>query len=323
MMSQSEASQTTLVNSQRSDESQEQELVDLPYDPYQPAEIRRNIRREYRALLRRIDDKPTDAELEDAVYKADSIWEDVKNTGELVLESPIFLKTAGLHAHRARSIKVGTGPFSVMEFVTRLQTFMARQPLEEDSEDVEDEQPLDWDRIGRLALAKSRRVPVMRTMFGPLSIEPKQRAKRKPRAKPDKAIAETQTQELCEADIARSQNETTTNVNKLRTILGDLTGPESTINLFELVVNPHSFAQTVENMFHLSFLVRDGDAAIVMEEDLPRVFRSEKPTENQTLDEGLTKRQLVLEMDMKAWRRAIEVFKLTQSVIPTRERETT
>lgn len=66
-------------------------------------------------------------------------------------------------------MKSGSGAFDVDDFVSKLITFMGgRKPLEEslpqDSDDGEDgdgEASLDWDRIGRKALAKSRRVPVM------------------------------------------------------------------------------------------------------------------------------------------------------------------
>lgn len=34
-------------------------------------------------------------------------------------------------------------------------------------------------------------------------------------------------------------------------------------SLFEYVINPHSFGQTVENLFYVSFLIKEGNAGIV------------------------------------------------------------
>jgi hypothetical protein len=39
------------------------------------------------------------------------------------------------------------------------------------------------------------------------------------------------------------------------------------VNLFRFVINPNDFAQSVENLFYLSFLIRDGECALEMEED--------------------------------------------------------
>jgi hypothetical protein len=39
------------------------------------------------------------------------------------------------------------------------------------------------------------------------------------------------------------------------------------VNLFRFVTNPHDFAQSVENLFYLSFLIRDGECALEIEED--------------------------------------------------------
>jgi hypothetical protein len=39
------------------------------------------------------------------------------------------------------------------------------------------------------------------------------------------------------------------------------------VNLFRFVINPNDFAQSVENLFYLSFLIRDGECALEIEED--------------------------------------------------------
>jgi hypothetical protein len=43
------------------------------------------------------------------------------------------------------------------------------------------------------------------------------------------------------------------------------------VDYFKFVVNPYSFGQTVENMFYVSFLIRDGKAGITIDDGLPVV----------------------------------------------------
>ena len=139
-------------------------------------------------------------------------------------------------AQKARAMKSGSGAFDVDEFLSKLVNFLKdrKGPGRAFSEDSDGEDygghvvPLDWDRIGRKAMAKSRRVPMMSFMsdsspflflmswypirLGPLSIEQKKRIQGK-RAKLEKNKEdERKPQELKEEDIARSQNETTKNV---------------------------------------------------------------------------------------------------------------
>jgi hypothetical protein len=42
---------------------------------------------------------------------------------------------------------------------------------------------------------------------------------------------------------------------------------ESAVQLFDFVINPHSFGQTVENMFYTSFLIREGRVKVVTGDD--------------------------------------------------------
>jgi len=117
-----------------------------------------------------------------------------------------------------------------------------------------------------------------------LSIEQKKRTQIK-RSKLEKNKEdERKPQELKEEDIQRSENETTRNVAivchfasstfvfsvsflQLEAIL-EQTGP---INIFQFVVNPNDFAQSVENIFYLSFLIRDGKVAFETQEGEPMI----------------------------------------------------
>ena len=102
---------------------------------------------------------------------------------EATLDSAFLLTASNMHAAKARAMKAGAGVFDIDDFVSKLITFMGGRRAggaggpkdrpaqdeeagvdeddEDDEEDDEDDEPLNWERIGRKALAKSRRVPVM------------------------------------------------------------------------------------------------------------------------------------------------------------------
>lgn len=39
------------------------------------------------------------------------------------------------------------------------------------------------------------------------------------------------------------------------------------MNFFNFLIDPQSFGQTVENVFHFAFLIKDGQAAVTIGED--------------------------------------------------------
>ncbi|KAJ7497416.1 Nse4 C-terminal-domain-containing protein [Mycena latifolia] len=303
--------------------------ADAPYDPDQDPEERRGVRKGYRTLAKAVEgsshqqqanlNEYSAQDLTEQVKKADELFNKVKGPQEATLDSAFLLMASNMGAQKARAMKSGSGSFDIDELISKLITFMGGAKLDVDDEsDAEDTEvnggPLDWDRIGRKALAKSRRVPAMGFMLGPLSIEQKKRTVTK-RAKFEKDKAEERKpQELKEEDIARSENETTKNVATLETLLEE----EGPINLFKFVVNPNDFAQSVENIFYLSFLIRDGKVALETEEDgQVMIYICQQPADEDYVS-GLKKRQMVFEFDQATWQRAKEVFNITESKIPQR-----
>ncbi|KAI0086797.1 Nse4 C-terminal-domain-containing protein [Irpex rosettiformis] len=305
---------------------------DMAYDPDQDPEVRRGVRKDYRNLQTRFDDankdkEPVNAEdVLETVQKANELFDKVKGTSEATMDSNLLLRASMKSAMLARAMKSGGGAFDVDDFVSKLITFMGGRrnaEIREDDSDVVDDDdgdglPLDWERIGWKVMAKSRRVPVMDFMLGPLSIEAKKRNIGK-RSKLEKNINDQKKpQNITEQDIQRSEQETTKNVAVLENLLQEV----GNVNLFRFIVNPNDFGQSVENMFHLSFLIRDGKCALNIEEGEPVIFSCESPSPEDYAD-GLDKQQMVMELDMATWQRAIEVFDIKEPIIPQRSKELT
>jgi len=94
----------------------------------------------------------------------------------------------------------------------------------------------------------------------------------------------------------------------------------SPINLFKFVINPQSFGQTVENIFYLSFSIRDARAKLDIDEHgMPMVsIVSDDLTEEEIKMEN---KQCVLELTMSQWEELKRVFNITKSIIPHRRDE--
>lgn len=94
-----------------------------------------------------------------------------------------------------------------------------------------------------------------------------------------------------EGDIQRQENATSHMVR----LVADLLRRNSPINLFEFVINPRSFGQTIENIFYLSFSVQLARAKITIENGLPVVSFIDTLDEHE---QALENKQCVLEMTM-------------------------
>lgn len=79
------------------------------------------------------------------------------------------------------------------------------------------------------------------------------------------------------------------------------------LDLMSLVVNPDSFCETVENLFDLSFLVKDGKAALAVDAKtgLPTCRPAEPP------EEAVPKTQNVVVLSMQDCRDIGDLWKIT------------
>ena len=188
-----------------------------------------------------------------------------------------------------------------------------RNYSDEEEEDDPVNESLDWEVLGRHACFPYNSRPCLpSSLLGPLSVEKKQRrqTRRRPRNAADTAVREARPEALTREDLSQSdENGLTAICTRINTHLTrhlhsaeqaiehearregitDLQNDErgrallqkhrmsdsGGVGLFDYVLNPRSFGQTVENMFYVSFLIKEGRFGIGKDsEGLPAICKS-------------------------------------------------
>ncbi|KAL2180900.1 Nse4 C-terminal-domain-containing protein [Thermothelomyces heterothallicus CBS 202.75] len=229
---------------------------------------------------------------------------------------------------------------------------------EDEDEMGDDGDMLNWAHLGRFACIPAVRRPALAGfLLGPLSIEKKARKITK-RSAPLRVnnLLEVRPEELRAEDLKKSdkndlpsicrkihvQLETAQQVaqdaveDAIDNLSEDPTPEEQRalmeryalrstggIDLLRFVVNPYSFGQTVENMFYVSFLIREGSVRLEFDDDgLPSI---EPVRRNSSAEPSRSKaamrHQAIMSIDMATWRDIIDAFDIKEPMIPHRQEE--
>jgi len=96
-------------------------------------------------------------------------------------------------------------------------------------------------------------------------------------------------------------------------------GSRGRVNMFHLVLHPTSFSQSVENLFDLAFLVKDGKVSIESDADCAYV-RGAKQPEADAYEHGLVKKQNILSFDHPTYRKLVQRWCSNgESLLPSRQ----
>lgn len=180
----------------------------------------------------------------------------------------------------------------------------------EDDGEEDDGDMLNWEHLGRFAcLPNNSRPSVPGFLLGPLSLEKRTRrvVVRKAALRPN-TLQETRPEVLEASDIHKAENANLTTLctsilERLTGVIAKL-GPalqrevredmsteeeyelcdrynmsgDGGLALFKFVINPRSFGQTIENIFYVSFLVRDGAVKLSTDDrGMPYISMSPSP----------------------------------------------
>uniref|UniRef100_A0A8C6S3R2 Non-structural maintenance of chromosomes element 4 n=1 Tax=Neogobius melanostomus TaxID=47308 RepID=A0A8C6S3R2_9GOBI len=271
----------------------------LQDDDNDPA-TRREIRSKYRDLINSVQQNredmlsPSNNKLTEVLEEANKLFKDVRQPREAALDAQLLVVATDLGKEKASQLFAEGSSFNPAAFAVHLLSFMGLNRLENGDNEEENGEgylPNDaWDRVARRAECCFRTAPTFHYMMGSFHAEPPPPKQRIERQRKLKKMEESH-QEATEKEVERI-------LGYLKSYYQD--DPTTPISYYEFVIDPNSFSRTVENMFHASFLIRDGLARMYLDDDkLPCIAPVEEEMEGAA---STSRHQCVTSISMKTWR---------------------
>ncbi|KAL8600518.1 hypothetical protein ACOMHN_005012 [Nucella lapillus] len=183
-----------------------------------------------------------------------------------------------------------------------------------------------WNLLGQYCQKYFKKSPALHIMCGTFErgevVKKVVARERKPK---DTEPGKTTELKQLESFNETSKNEATT--KEVESVLQTLwhhyeRNGRSPICYFEFVMNPDSFGQSVENIFYVSFLARDGYVQLDLDDDgLPVLEPMEGSTEDRK-NEGKSRQQIIISITPAEWKEIVETFKISEPLIKSRASQT-
>ncbi|KAL3850071.1 hypothetical protein ACJIZ3_011953 [Penstemon smallii] len=233
----------------------------------EPVPMYPKVRTRYRQIENHINEYKDEIATEGS-HKFTAIMNEVENLHKHVIKPRDQVADAEafgcLISTLLTSVKtLAAGDVTPAEFLSSLTTQFGKQ---KSIMGLPDEQKISWQLIGSLVSPIFMNVSGCKTMqvTGPMEIALKPR-KLVTRGKRLKPTPSTQPEEL--KKTRERVTDTDINIYAMFEILKKKKKDRVNVKLESLILNRYSFAQTVENLFALSFLVKDGRVAINVDEN--------------------------------------------------------
>uniref|UniRef100_A0A1A8J9C6 Non-structural maintenance of chromosomes element 4 n=1 Tax=Nothobranchius kuhntae TaxID=321403 RepID=A0A1A8J9C6_NOTKU len=293
---------------------------------------RREIRSKYRDLINSVQQNredmlsPSNNKLTEVLEEANKLFKDVRQPREAALDAKLLVAATDLGKEKASQLFSEGSTFDPTVFTEHLLSFMGLNRLEDEEDDHQNEGegylPKDaWHRLAQRTESCFKTAPSFHYMMGSFHAEPpppKQRTERQRRApnKEAKRMMPTQLKKMEESHQEATEKEVERILGYLKRYYQD--DSSSPISYYEFVIDPKSFSRTVENIFHTSFLIRDGLARMYLDDDeLPCI----QPVEEGEIEDASTstRNQCIVSISPKIWRELIDAFEIKETIIPPPE----
>eukprot|EP00045_Choanoeca_perplexa_P018166 m.280805 g.280805 ORF g.280805 m.280805 type:complete len:340 (+) comp17736_c0_seq25:65-1084(+) len=266
--------------------------------------------------------------------------ETVKTPQDAVLDSTAIERMAGIVKAQNAHLDATLLAFTSDTFMDALKKRMkAKRRHADDGDDDDDDLAtqtqkrttksasiIDWNRVGDTALRYLRPTPRLIPMLGPLAMDTAKKVIQRQAPRKTEALGVVMRPDTSDK-VQDDKDPTTARVemvmNKLDEHLEEL--DETDCCFFKFAFNPKSFSQTVENIFYISFLVKDNYVAVSYDDEgLPRLGFGSRAIESAdgdeaTAEQGGVKRQMMFNINHSLWNDIVKAFNITDCILPHRK----
>ncbi|XP_068955230.1 non-structural maintenance of chromosomes element 4 homolog A isoform X2 [Petaurus breviceps papuanus] len=290
---------------------------------------RRLIRHQYRELIHNVQQQREDMlssksnKLTDALEQANQLFNRVSQAREAALDAQFLVLASDLGKERANQLHSDMTLFDPGSYSEDLLKYMGLNRLEVQESDGEEE-PLNtgflpedsWLRVGIISVKYLKFAPTFHFLFGSFKTDPpvpKQRQKKKDKKEEERAMP-AELKKMEESQQEATEKEVERILGLLQTYFRE--EPETPISFFDFVIDPDSFARTVENIFHVSFIVRDGFARIRLDQDkLPIIEPITQGNEESEQQSTQIRHQDIISLSYQDWKDIVRTFEISQPMI--------
>lgn len=291
----------------------------------------RSIRRQYRQLISNVQQNREDIvntasdSLSEALEEANVLFDEVSRTREAALDAQFLVLASELGKEKAKQLNCDMSYFNQVAFCDFLCIFVGLNWMEGDEHNelsgFDDSIALSfWGTVQKEATSWILQAETFHFVFGSFKSES---SARKPRRDQKKAHKMEENRDmplkLRKLDLSSNQEATEKEVERILGLLQTyfLKYPDTPVSYFEFVIDPNSFSRTVENIFYVSFIIRDGFARIRLDQDRLPIL---EPININQMGEGndpgsYGRRQGVISLSLQDWRNIVATFEISEAMI--------
>lgn len=265
-------------------------------------------------------------DLNETLDETERLWNQVKRkkhdeitANEILPDSDLMKLQTRLAKRSAKNYKPDSLVFNPTEFATKLKQYYDQSSTQDSQIDTSQNQvkELFWMKMGDVAKKLINVVPSFAFINGTFDPEPVEIVKKKRKVTPrDKLGKATQPESMSMSENKDSQDQMIKEAERVLGILQQLLkiNGEKGVCFYEFVTDPNSFGRTVENIFILSLLVKEGLVRIMKDESRLPFLTTVNENERKLVLPSDTK-QCIMSISMEEWRQIVLAFKIEKAII--------